>query len=139
MLQLLVTAVATAFNIAILLTRPEEAGVVVGLGQTVSNLLAALLGFVLLRRKLGALRLASAIQVYVRLTLASLLAAAAGWLVLRLASGLSDTGLGGRLVVVAAAGVVFATVALGLAHVLRVREASQLLDPVVRRLRRRPS
>ncbi len=138
-LQLLVTAVATAFNIAILLTRPEEAGVVVGLGQTVSNLLAALLGFVLLRRKLGALRLASAIQVYVRLTLASLLAAAAGWLVLRLASGLSDTGLGGRLVVVAAAGVVFATVALGLAHVLRVREASQLLDPVVRRLRRRPS
>lgn len=138
-LQLLVTAVATAFNIAILLTRPEEAGVVVGLGQTVSNLLAALLGFVLLRRKLGALRLASAIQVYVRLTLASLLAAAAGWLVLRLASGLSDTGLGGRLVVVAAAGVVFATVALGLAHVLRVREASQLLDPVLRRLRRRPS
>ena len=139
MLQLLVTVVATAFNIAILVTRPDEAGVFVGLGQTVSNLLAALLGFVLLRRKLGALRLSSALRVYVRLTLASLLAAAAGWLVLRLGQGLTETGFAGRLVVVAVAGVVFASIALGLAHALRVREASQLLDPVVRRLRRRPS
>jgi len=35
------------------------------------------------------------------------------------------------------AGLAFAAAALGLAHAMRVREASQLLDPVVRRLRRR--
>ena len=138
-LQLVVTLIATAFNIVIIVAQPDEAGVVVGLGQTVSNLLAALLGFVLLRRKLGALRLAAAVRVYVRLTVASLLAAAVGWLVLRLGSGLTDTGFAGRLVVTVVAGVAFAAVALGLAHVMRVREASQLLDPVVRRLRRRPS
>ncbi|KQU68215.1 murein biosynthesis integral membrane protein MurJ [Phycicoccus sp. Root101] len=137
LLQLLVTVVATAFNVAIIVAGPDQAGVVVGIGQTVSNLLAALLGFFLLRRKLGRLRLASAIQVYVRLAIASVLAAAVGWLVLRLGQGVTDSGFAGRLVVTVVAGLAFAAAALGLAHAMRVREASQLLDPVVRRLRRR--
>lgn len=138
-LQLLVALVATGFNIAILVVQPDEAGVIVGLGQTVSNLLGALVGFVLLRRKLGPLRTSGAVQVYVRLAVASAVAAGVAWLVLRLGDGIADSGFVGRLVVAGVTGLVFAALALGLAHLLRVREASQLLDPVVRRLRRRPS
>ena len=138
-LQLLVAGVATGFNVAILVLQPDQAGVIVGLGQTVSNLLGALLGFVLLRRKLGPLRTSGAVQVYVRLAIASAVAAGVGWLVLQLGDGIADSGFVGRLVVVGVTGLVFAALALGLAHLLRVREASQLLDPLVRRLRRRPS
>jgi len=36
-------------------------------------------------------------------------------------------------------GGVFVAVALGAAHTLRVEEVGQLLDPVTRRLRRRPA
>jgi putative peptidoglycan lipid II flippase len=75
----------------------------------------------------------------VRLAVASAAAAGVAWLVLQLTEGIADSGFVGGLVVAGAAGLVFAALALGFAHLLRVREASQLLDPVVRRLRRRPS
>jgi putative peptidoglycan lipid II flippase len=79
------------------------------------------------------------VQVYVRLAVASAVAAGVAWLVLQLGDGIADSGFVGRLLVAGVTGLVFAVLALGFAHLLRVREASQLLDPVVRRLPRRPS
>ncbi|MGO4340490.1 murein biosynthesis integral membrane protein MurJ [Pedococcus sp. 2YAF34] len=140
-LQVLVTVVASAVNLTALLAAPGRAGVIVGLGQTVSNLVAALVGFALLRRRLGSLHLSPAVRVYVRLAVASLVAAVPTlvllWLLGRL--GVEAERWSGAAVELALGGAVFVAVALGVAHALRVEEVGQLLDPVTRRLRRRPA
>jgi putative peptidoglycan lipid II flippase len=141
-LQVLVSAIATVVNLSALVLDPDLTGIVVGVGQTLSNLAGALVGFVLLRRRLGPLQLSATVRVYVRLTVASLVACAVTWLLLRLLDPLADSGTVGATVVTVVAGGTFLVSALGLAHVLRVREASQLLAPVLRRvpgLRRDPS
>ena len=139
LLQLVVTAIATAVNLFAFTVDARQAGVVVGVGQTLSNLVAAGLGFALLRRRLGPLALRSAVRLYARLAVAALVAGAVAWPLDRLlAARLPDTHLA-ALVEVVVGGGVFLAVALGLAHVMRVEEVGQLLDPVLRRLRRRPS
>ena len=137
-LQLVVTAVATAANLVAALVDPLRTGIVVGLGQTLSNLVAVLLGFALLRRRLGPLRLAATSRVYVRLVIASAFATFVGWLLL---VGLERLGVDGRtwtgaVVELLVAGGGFVVTALALAHRMRVDEVRQLLDPVLRRARR---
>jgi putative peptidoglycan lipid II flippase len=137
-LQLIVTALATAANLVAAFVDPLHTGIVVGLGQTLSNLAAALVGFALLRRRLGPLRLRETVRVYVRLVLASLVALGFGWLVL---TGLAAAGIDGQTWVGAAvelvlAGGAFAAVVLVLAHVMHVDEVRQLLDPLLRKARR---
>jgi putative peptidoglycan lipid II flippase len=140
-LQVLVTIVASAVNLTALVAAPARAGVIVGIGQTVSNLLAALVGFVLLRRRLGPLRLAPTVRVYVRLAVASLAAAVPTlvllWVLGRL--GVDAERWSGAAVELALGGAVFVATALAVAHALRVDEVGQLLDPLTRRLRRRPA
>jgi putative peptidoglycan lipid II flippase len=135
-LQLVVTAVATAVNLLAFLGDPARAGIVVGLGQTLSNLAAAMVGFVLLRRRFGLLRLRSTIRVYVRLVLASLVAAAATWPVLAALGAVLPDGRAGALGELAVGGGLFMVLALGLAYAMRVPEVGQLLEPVLRRARR---
>ncbi len=137
-LQLVVTGVATAVNIAAFFVDPARAGVLVGIGQTASNLVAAALGFWLLRRRFGLLRLRTTTRLYVRLVAASLAGAVVAWPVV---AGIGRLGLGRFVEAVlqlAVGGGVFLAVALGLAHVMQVQEVDQLLDPVLRRLRKRP-
>jgi putative peptidoglycan lipid II flippase len=140
-LQVVVTVVATAANLVAATVDPTHTGIVVGLGQTLSNLAAALLGFVLLRRRLGSLHLQTSIRSYVRMVLASAAAGILTWLGVRAleATGLDGTSWTGAFVEVAVGGGVFVVIALTLAHVMRVQEVALLLDPVLRRLRRRPS
>ncbi|HEX5427623.1 MAG TPA: murein biosynthesis integral membrane protein MurJ [Pedococcus sp.] len=137
-LQLVVTGVATAVNITAFFVDPARAGVLVGIGQTASNLVAAALGFWLLRRRFGLLRLRTTTRLYVRLVAASVAGALVAWPVIATVGRL---GLG-RFVEaplqLAVGGSVFLAVVLGLAHLMRVQEVDQLLDPVLRRLRRRP-
>lgn len=140
-LQVVVTVVATVANLVAATVDPAHTGIVVGLGQSLSNLAAALLGFVLLRRRLGSLDLHPSIRSYVRLALASAAAGVLVWLGVRAAesAGLDGTTWTGAFAEVVAGGGVFVLVALALAHALRVREVALLLDPLLRRLRRRPS
>ena len=140
-LQVVVTVVATVANLVGALVDPAHTGVVVGIGQTLSNLVAALVGFVLLRRRLGSLDLSSSVRTYLRLFVASLVAAAVTWVVLMLlgSAGFAATSWSGALTQLVVGGGVFVVAALVLAHVMRVEEVGQLLDPVVRRVRRRPS
>ncbi|KRF23270.1 murein biosynthesis integral membrane protein MurJ [Phycicoccus sp. Soil803] len=140
-LQLVVTVVATGANLVAATVDPTHTGIVVGLGQTLSNLAAALLGFVLLRRRLGSLHLRPSIRGYVRLALASAVAGVLTWLGLRAveALGVDRASWSGAFVEVVAGGGVFVLIALTLAHVMRVQEVALLLDPLLRRLRRRPS
>ncbi len=136
-LQLVVTAVATAVNLVAFVADPVRTGVLVGVGQTLSNLVAAVVGFWLLRRRFGLLRLRATLRTYVRLLVASVGAAAVTWPVLaRVAAG----GFGRYVVAglqLLVGGGVFASVALGLASLMRVEEVGQLLAPVLRRVRRR--
>jgi putative peptidoglycan lipid II flippase len=142
-LQVVVTVVATVANLVAAAVPPERTGVVVGLGQTVSNTVAALLGLWLLRRALGSLHLRSTIRLYVRVAVASVVAAVPTALVLWLLRQVLPHDADGNLtwassVVVVGAGLaVLFPVSLAVAHALRVREVAVLLDPVVRRVRAR--
>lgn len=140
-LQVVVTVVATAVNVTALMVDPGRAGIVVGVGQSVSNLAAALLGFMLLRRRLGLLRLGSSIRTYVRLTLAGVFAAAAtAFMVFGLEGfGVEGDRWWGAFTQLVLGAVVFLVLCFGAAHLLRVEEVGQLFDPVLRRLRRSPS
>ncbi len=137
-LQVGVTLVATAVNVVALTVDPQRAGIVVGIGQTVSNLAAAAVGFMLLRRRLGRLRLGSSVRTYVRLAVASVVAAVpTAFMVYGLRGfGIDDTRWSGALVALVLGGVVYLGICFTAAHLLRVEEVGQLLEPVLRRLRR---
>jgi putative peptidoglycan lipid II flippase len=142
-LQVVVTVVATVANLVAAVVPPERTGVVVGLGQTVSNTVAAVLGLWLLRRVLGSLHLRSTTQLYVRVAIASVVAAVPTalvvWLLHQVLPQDADANLtwASSLVVVVVGLAVLFPVALVVAHALRVREVAVLLDPVVRRVRAR--
>jgi putative peptidoglycan lipid II flippase len=142
-LQVVVTVVATVVNLVAAAVPPERTGVVVGLGQTLSNTVAAVLGLWLLRRRFGSLHLRSTTRLYVRLAMASVAAAvptvAVVWVLRQVlpqdAAG-HLTWMSSVVVVVVGIAVLF-PVALAVAHALRVREVALLLDPVLRRVRAR--
>jgi putative peptidoglycan lipid II flippase len=142
-LQVVVTVVATVANLVAAVVPPEHTGVVVGLGQTVSNTVAAVLGLWMLRRALGSLHLRSTTRLYIRMTVASLVAAVPTALVVWLVRPVLPHDAHDNLtwlscVVVVGLGLaVLFPVALAVAHALRVREVAVLLDPVVRRVRAR--
>jgi putative peptidoglycan lipid II flippase len=142
-LQVVVTVIATAANLVAAVVPPERTGIVVGLGQTLSNAVAAVVGLWLLRRKLGSLHLRSTTRLYVRLALASLLAAvptvAVVWVLGQVLPQDADGHLtwASSVIVVAAGLAILFPVALGVSHALRVQEVSLLLDPVLRRVRAR--
>lgn len=141
-LQLVVTGLATGFNLLGAVVSPAQTGVVVGLGQTASNVAAALLGFVLLRRRLGRLRLRDTARTYVRLVIASLAATAACWALKTALLGLLGRGVLGGVLVLVVTGTVFFVIVFVLAHLMRVREVDELVGPILRRARRvgrRPS
>lgn len=135
-LQVAVSVVASLVNLASFLLPPQWVGVGVGVGQTVSNLLAGLLGLHLLRRRLGRLGLAPVVQQNARLLTASLVAAAVAtpayaWLPSALGPGRLS-----HVVTLLVAGTLFLAVALALAVRMGVREVTELLAPVTRRVRR---
>lgn len=135
-LQIVVTVVATAINLYAATAPFRHTGIWVGLGQTVSNLAAAVLGLVLLRRALGRLALGLTVRTYVRLLLASLAAAVVAvapvWV--------GRTHLHGsrllQFLVLAVTGVAYLALTWAIAHRMRVREVGDLVEPVLRRVRR---
>lgn len=138
-LQLVVTAVATAVNLSAFHADPTRVGVLVGVGQTASNLAAAVVGFWLLRRRFGLLRLRATLRLYVRLVAASLGGVLVGWPLVLLIGSLGLGRFVEATLQLVVGGGVFLAVVLGLAHVMRVEEVAQLLGPVLRRVRRGPS
>jgi putative peptidoglycan lipid II flippase len=133
-LQLVVTGVATVINVVAAFVSPDRTAVVVGIGQTVSNLAAAVLGFGLLRRLLGPLHLRSATRMYVRMALASLVAGVLAWTVTWALATKPNDSLAARAWSLGLAMAVFSVSVLMLGHALRVREVAELLGPILRRL-----
>ena len=135
MLQIVVTIVATAANLASLLLPLRWIAVGVGAGQALSNLAGMAVGLVLARRKLKGLPLRDVRRTYVRLGIASVFAAAAAFLV---QLGLGQV-LDGKLYSLGAlvtGGLVFAGIYLVVARRLRVREIDDLVGPVLERVHR---
>ena len=134
-MQLVVTIVATIANVASLLLPLRWIAVGVGAGQALSNLAGMVVGLVLVRRRLKDLPLSDVTRTYVRLGAASVVAAAAAYLV--------QLGLGhvveGKLyspVSLVAGGLVFAGIYLVVARRLHVHEIDDLVGPVLERARR---
>jgi putative peptidoglycan lipid II flippase len=134
-LTVVVTVIATLANLASLLLPLRLIVVGVGAGQALSNFVGLALGLVLVRRRLNGLPLSEVTRTYVRLGVASLVAAA-GALVVQL--GLAQV-IQGRLyspVCLVAGGLVFAGVYVAAARKLHVHEIDDLAGPVVERVRR---
>ncbi len=133
-LQVVVTVVATSINLYAATVPVTQAGVWVGIGQTVSNLAAAGLGFALLRRRLGSLGLGVTVRTYVRLAIASLVAGtvAIGGLTL-LQDHVTATWLT-RVGALVTFGTIYLALTWALAHWMRVAEVAALLDPIARRI-----
>lgn len=136
LLQLVVTGIATAGNLVAATLPVHWTAVGVGVAQTVSNLVGAGVGLVLVRRRLTRIFLRAATQVYARLLVAALSAAAvtapAVWGIRRLVG----EGRPGALVALLLGGSLFGAGYLWLAGVMHVREVSDLTAPLVARARR---
>ena len=134
-LTVVVTVIATVANLASLLLPLRWIVVGVGAGQATSNVVAMVIGLVLVRRRLNGLPLRNVTRTYVRLGTASLVAAA-GALIVQL--GLSHI-IEGKLyspVSLVAGGLVFAGIYIVAARRLHVHEIEDLVRPVVARVRR---
>jgi len=134
-LQVVVTIVATAANLASLLLPLRWIVVGVGAGQAISNLAGMCIGLILVRRRLGGLPLSDVTRTYLRLGMASVVAGAAALLV---QLGMAQI-VEGRLyspVSLVVGGLVFAGVYVTVARRLHVHEIDDLIAPVVARTRR---
>ncbi len=134
--QLLVTSVATVITLVAATLDPRHTGIVVGAGQSTAYLAGAVLGFALIRRRIGLLGLRSVAVTYLRLALPAVAwAVALALLVHWLLPDLSGNRLLGAGVLVLV-GAVELVGTLGVAHLLGVREVADLVVPVLRRVRR---
>jgi len=134
-LQVVVTIVATVANLASLLLPLRWIVVGVGAGQAISNLAGMSIGLILVRRRLGGLPLSEVTRTYVRLGMASLVAAAAAFLVQLGVAQLVQGRLYSPLSLVVG-GLVFAGIYVAVARRLHVHEIDDLIAPVVARARR---
>ena len=137
LLQLLLTFVAVSVTLFGSTQPAEHVATWVGVGQSLSNVAAALLGFWLLRRRLGSLGLGRVLRQNVRLIVATGVATLAGWGALRLLSGIIDPGTWvGAVVICAVVGAIVLVITLAVAAKLRVREVTEVIEPLTRRLAR---
>lgn len=136
-LQLLLTFVAVSVTLFGSTRATEHVAAWVGVGQTLSNLAAAGVGFWLLRRRLGSLGLSSVLRQNLRLVIATAVATLVGWGALRLVSGVIDPGSWvGAVVICAVVGAIILVITLVVAAKLRVREVTEVIEPLTRRLAR---
>lgn len=138
LLQILGSAVIVAITLLALRAPIPWIAVVVGIGQSVGNLAVALVGFALLRRRLGPLALSAVLRQHIRLVLAAVVAAIPAWLVIQaLPTPVASWTVGALTLAVIGGG--YLVVVLAAAHLLRVQEVGQLIEPLTRRLRRTTS
>ena len=109
-------------------------------GMTAANALSyavsALISLAVLRRRIGRLNLASVAAALLKVLAAAAVAAGVGLLVVRLLPGGAEPGRLEALLQLAVGGAVIMVVYLGTAAVLRVREVSQVVGTVRRKLGR---
>jgi putative peptidoglycan lipid II flippase len=106
-------------------------------GNAISYLVSALISLAVLRRRIGRLNLGSVAAALVKVLVAATIAAALGLLVVRMLPGAgAPAGRGEALLQLLAGGAVILLVYLAAATLLRVREVSQVVGLVRRKLGR---
>lgn len=106
-------------------------------GQGLSHLLGVAIAMVALRRRLGRFGFAGVVRMHVRALVAALLVGGIAWFVLHRLGGVADGGFVHALVTTAGLGVAMTALYIGLLHVMRVRELSDLAAPLLAKVRRR--
>lgn len=135
-LQLVVTGVAVAFTLFASTVAATQSATWVGVGQSVSNLLGAVIGLFLLRRRVGNLGLTSVVGQNARLVLGAVVGVVLAWLALQGLEPLLPVTWTFAVVRCAVIGTVVLLVTLGIGAALRVQEVTELLQPIIRRLSR---
>lgn len=126
-----VVLVKIAFDVAVWFLAPIDYVVPLLLvGNAVSFVVAAIVSYALLRRRIGSLGLRRVASTLLRLVLAGAVAAVPGWLVAKALGPVLGHGRIASLAELAAGGAVLAIVYFGLAYALRVREINQLVSMV---------
>ena len=127
--------------VALLITNPEvepEVAPRLALAYGAAYLVGAATSIWLLRRRVGDLQLAVLVRFLVRISLASVPAAGAAWLVVQAlaATALEPTDKFGSLVILVAAGVIAVSTLVIAARLLRLSEVASIMGTVFGRLRR---
>ena len=136
-IQCLVTTISQTGALIGATLDPRHTAIAIGIAQSIAYATGAIIGFTLIRRRLGRLGLGGVLTAYLRLLGPAIVSAALLWLGLRaLAPDLLDQGPAPALLALLVAGPVHLLLSLGGAHLLRVPEVGELVSPVLRRLRR---
>lgn len=141
-IQCVVTAISVLGTLVAAGLAPPQTGRMVGLAQSTAYAVGGLIGFAVLRRRYGSLGLGQTVRTYLGLGVPAIVTALAiGYAVPRLlpdvTSGRGASALLGGAVVLAVAGVLQLLLTWAGARLLGVREVTDLLEPVLRRLPRR--
>jgi putative peptidoglycan lipid II flippase len=141
-LQCVTTSLATVGALVAATLPPSRTAFALSLGQTLAYVVAAGVGFLVLRRRHGNLGLRGTALVYIKLGVPAVLTALAlSWGIHAVLPHLGETrGVRGLLLgglVLGVAGLIQLGVTWGVAHALGVREIGAALEPLTRRLRRR--
>ncbi len=135
-MQIVNTTIAVALTLAALGLTDEWRAVAVASAQALANITSAIFSLFWLRRRLGPLHLARTVRTWVRVTVASLPAAAVSWVIFIACQQL----IGGRLAALAAvliAGPVFIAMYVAACHRMRVDEIRSLTGVVTTRFGKR--
>lgn len=133
-LQSTVTVIATGFNLLGAFRPPTETAMWVGVGQTASNVVAALLGLWLLQAKLGPLRLGSVVRQNIRLIVAAAGATLVGAVVMGVLIAFFGDELVAGTLIGGFVGVLILVLSLVGAARLRVSEVSETVNPLLARI-----
>ena len=136
LVQTVVTSVTTAITVVAGTLDPRLTGILVAFGQSTAYLVGAVVGFSLIRRRIGRLGLTRIAGTYVRLAVPAVaVALVLGVLARSLFPDLTNHRLLGAALLVGV-GVVELGGTILVAHLLGVREVADVLGPVIRRVRR---
>ncbi|WP_028279309.1 lipid II flippase MurJ [Arthrobacter sp. H5] len=140
-IQLILSAMGASLALGSGLFSPELIVPMLALSFSVGNIIAVCVSHLFLVRRIGPYGAGRIYDVHVRLTVAGMVAAAAGAGVLWLLGGYTADGyawqsVASAAVVLAVCGPLMVLVYLIMLKVLRVRELQDFLDPILRRLRR---
>lgn len=137
-MQLAITAVSVTGTLIAATLPPERTAVGIGLAQTAGQLVAAMLGLMWVRQRLGRLPLGDVRRTWQRAMLATVVAAVPTVGIVLLGRWLLD-GRTAAAAVLLVGGPLFFLVYGVVAHRLGVGELAEVAAPILRRLRRRPA
>ncbi|MCE0486992.1 murein biosynthesis integral membrane protein MurJ [Ornithinimicrobium sediminis] len=135
-LQTIITGIAVASLVVAVMLPPQVTAMAIGAGQSLGQAVAAVLGIWWVRRRLDGVPMADVRATYLRALAASLVPVLPVLGVIAVGERVFDGKLA-SLSVLVSGGVVFFVMYGVLAHLFGVRELAEVVDPLLRRVRRR--